>query len=166
MITVYRNLLSGLEKVLKFLTSILFALMVIVACIEVFRRYVLGLSFIWADELVRFMMIWMTFLGGALGYRKKDLVNFDFVQNALPAKMKPVGQFVITIVGMIFAALIVYIGITFTFSDSVTGQESMCMRIPMSIMYFSIPVGLGAMVLFMIDDIIAFLRKEWKGDAV
>lgn len=160
MITIYRNLLNGLEKALKFLTTIFLALMVLVACIEVFRRYVLGHSYVWADELIRYMMVWMTFLGGALGYRMKNLVNFDFIQNALPQRMKPLGKFTITILGMAFVCIIIVVGFTFALSDSCTNQESMCMRIPMSIMYISIPLGLGAMALFMIDDIIAFFRKE------
>jgi len=163
MILVYRKLLHGLEQVLKVLIAVFLFAMVIIATVEVFRRYVLGLSFVWADELVRFAMVWMTFLGGAYGYRKKELISFDFLQNAIPEKFKALGQLVITLIGLVFVAFIFKIGLEFSLSDVSVGQESMCMRISMVFVYISIPVGMGAMILFMLDDIISFFKRDKKG---
>lgn len=69
-----RTLFSAYEKLMDIIYSVIriciaaaLVVMVVVTFVEVIRRYAFGLSFIWSEELVRFLLVATSFLGGARG---------------------------------------------------------------------------------------------------
>ncbi len=62
--TVYR----AMEKFLLYIVMILLALMVIIVFANVVSRYYLQFSLAWSEEIARFMLVWLVFLGSFLAY--------------------------------------------------------------------------------------------------
>lgn len=79
-----KKLNSILEKIGLGFIIVGYGTMTVVTLIEVLRRYFFGMSFDWSEELVRFLLIATTFIGGAVAYKKGSLVLFDVLLNRLP----------------------------------------------------------------------------------
>ncbi len=62
------------------------ALITGIMVVQVFARYVLGDSLIWAEELCRYLLIWQTFLVLGVAYSQGDFVSLDFGPDMLNAR--------------------------------------------------------------------------------
>lgn len=63
------KLLSPLLALLKWSAIMLTAVMLVIMVVQVFFRYVLNDSIVWAEELSTFMMMWVAFLVAPVLYR-------------------------------------------------------------------------------------------------
>ncbi|MEX2567563.1 MAG: TRAP transporter small permease [Cyclobacteriaceae bacterium] len=59
-------------------------LIVSIMITQVFFRYILNNSLVWSEELVRFLFIWLTFLGAAINIRDKWHIGMDYLHSILP----------------------------------------------------------------------------------
>ena len=127
--------------------------MALVVLLGVFTRYVLNDSLAWTEELARYSMIWLTWLGGGLALRRGAHIAVEFVRDALP----PPAKAAVVLLGR--AAVFLFLGICFwyglDFTGRVAGQSTIALGISMQIPYASVPVGaalmayhLGALMFF------------------
>ena len=56
----YSRLLDVIEWSIKVVLVLFLGAMCLIAFVEVFRRYLFKSSFTWADELCRYLMVWVT----------------------------------------------------------------------------------------------------------
>ncbi len=77
----------------------------------VFSRSFLPRSFMWPEELSRFMLIWATFVGGSVAMHNKGLVRFEFVINLFRGKAYATMELIGHIFSMIFIVVFVKVGI-------------------------------------------------------
>ena len=66
-----------LDRTLETLLFVTLASMTAVVAANVFCRFILNFSLSWGDELAQVLMVWMTFLGAAVGMRDKAHYAFD-----------------------------------------------------------------------------------------
>lgn len=59
------------------------AVLVVVMVVQVFARYVLNASLIWAEELCRYILVWMTFLFIGIAFQKGEFVIVDVLTSAI-----------------------------------------------------------------------------------
>lgn len=79
--------------------------------IGVFSRYILNSPVIWSEEVARFLMIWLAFVGSSVVFRRRELVNFQFFLNILPHKVFKVVTIFIQIAVLLFLVGFLKIGI-------------------------------------------------------
>lgn len=75
------------ETVNRGVEGLLFALglsMSLVVAAQVFSRYVLNHSIFWSEELARYFLVWLTFLGATVAYRRGVHPGVDVVYRRLP----------------------------------------------------------------------------------
>lgn len=60
----------------------------LVVVLAVIGRYVFGRSLTWTEEVPRYLLIWISFLGAAAGVARREHVGFDVLFNALPAAVR------------------------------------------------------------------------------
>ena len=129
--------------------------MTAVAFLEVVRRYMFGASYPWAEELVRFLLVWITFIGGSAAFYTGNLICFDMVTSKISPRM----QFLFAVVGgvLIFIILGIFFkyGLTYSMSRAIQFQRSPGMNLPMVYVYASIPIGIGLMLFY---NLCAMLR--------
>jgi TRAP-type C4-dicarboxylate transport system permease small subunit len=159
----YKKLCDGLQKLLIFVIAIFASVMIIITTVEVVRRYIFSESFQWAEELSRYLMVGVAFLGGAVAYRNKNLIPLDLVTNILPKKVQQILEFVLEIVTVIILALLFYLSTKAVMSPVVFRQTSIGLPISMAIPFSSMPVGFGCMLIFAAEhfvDIFNGFREE------
>jgi len=61
------------------------AALFLIVVVAVIGRYVFGRSLTWTEEVPRYLLIWISFLGAAACVARREHVGFDVLFNALPA---------------------------------------------------------------------------------
>jgi len=64
--------------------AILFAIMALVAFINVITRYLMKYSLAFTEELVVSFFVWLTLVGAAIAFRKGSHLGFSFITDRLP----------------------------------------------------------------------------------
>ncbi|AZR71964.1 hypothetical protein BBF96_00215 [Anoxybacter fermentans] len=151
-----KNLLTVITNIYKGIIVILTFLMFVIVGANVFMRYVLNNSLGWADELSRFIFIWVSFLGAVLAYHSNEHIGLDIVVKLIPSKKI---QLIFRLIGDL-GVLLVIIFLTYygwVVASSATNL-SPALYIPMKFVYMIIPVSAFLMGLINIKKIIHTLK--------
>jgi TRAP-type C4-dicarboxylate transport system permease small subunit len=155
--------MDGVVKAIRAFLAACLSIMTIVTVLEVARRYIFGLSYPWAEELVRFLLIWVTFVGGAAAFRTGNLVILDTVLTFLSDRRRNVLKLVTNTVVLAFLIFLLRNASKYAFSPVIIKQISPGLGLPMTVPYISIPLGFALMILFALEIYgitIMRLRKE------
>jgi TRAP-type transport system small permease protein len=148
-----------LDKVLKGVLILLFSLLVIVTVVQVVSRFI-GAPLQGTDEAVRFMFIWLIFIGIAYGMREKVHIEVDFFVSRFSETI----QFWLTMFNHVLMAaytfVIIYYGIEVT--QVMGAQLAPISRIPMSYIFVAAPIGGILLMLYIILSAVETV-KERKG---
>jgi TRAP-type C4-dicarboxylate transport system permease small subunit len=100
-------------------------------------------SILWVEEVSRYLMIWLTFLGGGLVLRYGGHVGIDTLQDSLPRQAKAIrGAIVLLLLG--FFAFMVAIGIRY--STLTWEQTTPILGVPVGAVYLSMPIGFSLFI--------------------
>ena len=119
--------------------------MAFIVATQVFFRYALNHSLFWSEELARFLLVWLTFLGATVAYRRKVHPGIDVLHARMPPALQHVSVILTLLVSMaLFAVMVVY-GVQFAYF--VRLQISPALYLPKWIILSIIPLsGLILMV--------------------
>ena len=138
------KLLVALEKTI---IGACLGLAVIVIMISVIGRRI-GSAPPWAEEVVRYLIIWITLIGSG---RRGAHYGVDVIRRVNnPGFQKFIGSFVI-LVSMVFAALLVVFGGKYTMFAMSSGQKTAALGWPIWIVYISVPIGGVLVILHLIE---------------
>ncbi|HLQ73591.1 MAG TPA: TRAP transporter small permease, partial [Bacillota bacterium] len=118
--------------------------MLLAATMLVFTNVVLryfGYAIFWAEEGTRYIIAWLTFVGGSLCAKHGEHVGIDLINQVIPQKVTKYVVFVAQIIASIFMFIFVYYGWLLTYSTIQTGQITTGIMMPMWIAYICIPIG-------------------------
>lgn len=117
--------------------SLLLASLVVV--INVLLRYLFNSGIVGSEELVRYLIIGLTFIGSSTLILRNEHLTMDALVNALPARILAVVNVLASIVGIAFSvALFVY---SISVIQNLRFTTSVALQIPAYIPYLSIPLG-------------------------
>lgn len=158
------NLVRYINRAAELAAILAFALMVTVVVAAVFWRYVLNDSLVWAEELARYLFVWVTFLGGGIGVGKNIHVGVDSLVMLLPDFPKKLVELCIELIIAAFLVALIIVGIQF----ASFGMNSNALLLPIRVGYVYLAVPLGAFVmlanvLLQIANHSASLLKEGRG---
>lgn len=154
-----------LKKLLKFLDNleekiltILLPSMVIIVFLATFFRFTKLAIIPWSEEIARYFMVWIIFIGMGAGAKKNQHFTVDNFVNALPKSLHKVFFMLRTVMIVGFCITVVILSGDLINKLYSMGQLSPALRVPMWIMYSAIPVG----CILMIIRSIQFLINEYK----
>ncbi|MCL4067494.1 TRAP transporter small permease [Pseudomonas sp. GX19020] len=99
----------------------------------------------WAQEACIYLFVWMAKFGAAYGVRIGIHVGVDMVVLKLDAKWQRIVTIIAMSGGILFTAILVWIGSTFVYHVGVGGQISADLEMPMWIVYLAVPLGSALM---------------------
>ncbi|OHE63408.1 MAG: hypothetical protein A2Z99_18460 [Treponema sp. GWB1_62_6] len=154
-----------LKKIIALLDIIqvtLFSGLVGLSFVSVFSRYVFNYSLTWAEELTRYMFVWLVYLGAALCVRRRKHIVMDIVI----AEMKGTPRKIISIVNnlVMFAFVSVLAVLGFRMMPILGTQTSTALQLPMSFIYAAIPVGSVLMAFYLVLDCILIIQDKLPED--
>jgi TRAP-type C4-dicarboxylate transport system permease small subunit len=142
----------------------LLAGMAIIIFANVVLRYSTSQSIEWAEEVARYMMVWMTFLGAGPVLRYGGHIAVDNLQDALPPAMAKALRLLIALMLSGFFIFIIYAG--WTYVGRAQYQMTPTTQVSMAWVYGAMPVGgllLLAHWLLVVRDYV--LTRSFASDA-
>lgn len=120
-----------------------FWILALVVFYQVFTRYVLNDAAGWTEEIARYLLIAVTFLGGAMAVRKNSHIQVDFVYRFLPA---PAGRAMATFVDAVRAAFFGYaVWLTWLLLDRIGSQRMAVVELPIGLVFGAMLAGFALM---------------------
>ncbi|WP_436641139.1 TRAP transporter small permease [Microbaculum sp. FT89] len=149
-----RALESWIVALNRALVAIVLAMVFAIVFINVVGRYGFNMSFAWAEEVARHLMILGAFSGAGLALREGRLVAIDTLPIMLPRRYELALRWAIVAVMFIFMGVMGWLGIRFV--EFGWDKETMSTGISRGIPYLAIPIGCA---LFLVQ--LAFFAKRF-----
>jgi TRAP-type C4-dicarboxylate transport system permease small subunit len=127
------------ESIQTGICIVFLALMSLIVIVQVFSRYIFNFSFVWAEELVRYLMIWMVMLGSALVQAKNEHIRIDFFPMLAGARGRRVMEIFFRLATLVFLVIITFKGFKVSWFNQLF--ESSGLRISMLWPTLAIPLG-------------------------
>lgn len=130
--------------------------MAAIVMLQVFCRYVLNHSLFWSEELARYLLIWLTFLGASSAYYRKLHPGVDLLTQRLWRPLQKACKISVYLISMSFFGVMIYYGVSFAYF--IRHQISPALAIPKWIVVSIIPFS-GCLFLL---HCLVFLLSELK----
>ncbi|WP_179381449.1 TRAP transporter small permease [Jannaschia marina] len=88
MTQIRHRILDGAAAVAMAFASLLMVVLIVIFGWLVFGRYVLNATPTWVEQAALLMIVWITFLGAAVGVRRNTHLAVDFIREGLPAPLR------------------------------------------------------------------------------
>jgi len=160
----YLTVVKIVNRAVLWILAMLMAVMTAAITVQVFVRFgaaipALRFSAPWTEELARYAMIWMIFLGLGVGFRYRMVIAFNFVVEKLNKQWGQALQLVAFLASMAFLALLIKLGIDTVGFGRI--ELSPVMRLSKAWVYWAMPVGAGLAVA----NIAAVIAEAWRTGA-
>ena len=143
------------ERIVQYALVGMVSVMTVIIIIQVFMRYIFLYSLSWSEEVARYLMIWVSFLGASLALKYGLHIGVEFIINRFPEGIR---GWVNLIAKMGILIFLIYFTIGgFRVSWAVRDQDSPALLFSMAYAYLAAPVG----GLFMITQLLNLLVEEW-----
>lgn len=124
-------------------------LMTAITFIQVVARYIFGFSFRWPEEISRYLVIWITFVGSAVAFRRGAHVSVSALVNILPTNIRNHVRFISRLITIVFFVILGYYGLLHTINQTIHLQVGPATRIPMAVPYSAIPIGSALVIIYL-----------------
>lgn len=148
------QLLALLDHTVSWLAGIALLTITVVLFTNSMSRYFVGIAIIGGEELARYLMVWMTFLGSYLLVRVQRHVSVDVLTRLLPVGVVRVLDVIIGCVGAVTLGFMAWVGWELASFIMNTGQMMSSLPIRRGWIYLSVPVGCGLMAFAYLVQVI------------
>jgi TRAP-type transport system small permease protein len=128
--------------------------------LQFFTRYVLNDSVAWTEEIARYGLIWVTFIGAVMVTRRNSHIAVVLLPNLLPPWA---GRLLLAIVDVLvlgFLALLAYFSVLIVQRMQV--QRMTVVELPMSVVYGAVVLGCILMFLRQLQRVWRNGRDGWR----
>ena len=107
----------------------------------------------------RYLLVWGTFFGATLAYKRGNHIAVTFIIDFFPSKLRVWFNILTYILSLAFCVIIVQQGLTMI--QMQVFQVSPALQLPMKYVYWSIPVSFGIMIIHTLAGIADELHKAF-----
>jgi TRAP-type C4-dicarboxylate transport system permease small subunit len=158
---IIKNIEAGIdffETILNLLCQVLISAIVAIIFYSVIMRYIFLRPPFWAEELSRFIFVWIIMLGAVLVTREQSHIEFTLLLDRLPKRLKFVFLNIIRLFMVLFCWVMVQQGLKIY--PIVAEASSPTFGISMGWLYLSIPVGGLLMGICILGNILKSFLKQ------
>jgi TRAP-type C4-dicarboxylate transport system permease small subunit len=137
---------KGLDLLLAGICALLFTVLVVLVCWQVFTRFVLNAPSAFSEELATYCFVWLVLFGAALVFGENGHMAMDFVKNRFPQRLQMGADILIQLCVLAFAALVMVRGGMSSASLAWT-QATGSIQIPLGYLYLALPIS-GVLIIF------------------
>ncbi|MEZ4525863.1 MAG: TRAP transporter small permease [Desulfobacterales bacterium] len=147
---------QAVNRYTEFLLFVLGISMSLIVALQVFFRYVLNHSLFWSEELARFLLVWLSFLGAASAYRRGVHPGVDVFFVRMPRLLQKISLLFVHTASLALFGIMIFFGCQFSWF--VRAQISPALLMPKWIIMGIIPVSGAILALHGL----AFLLSEFR----
>ncbi len=156
------KLRNTLNKVIEVICITLLAFMVVLGTWQIITRYVLNNPSTVSEDLLIYSFVWMSLLGSAYVFGKKDHMTMVFFRQKLESKStkaKITLSVMTELLIMIFSALVLVFGGT-QISMLAMGQVSPALGISMGYIYLALPLSGVITIIYNVLNLIDLKKRD------
>lgn len=143
---IYHKFYEFVRKLDAFLGMAAMAFIILLACANVFMRYVIGQPWGWAEEVTVFTFVWLTMLGASAVIHVEGHCSIDVLVRCFPAKWQRIVGIFGDLIVLFTLCLLIFYGIDLTIKGQV--KLTPILGIPYSYVDASIPVCCTFMLMY------------------
>ncbi|MEM0934436.1 MAG: TRAP transporter small permease [Pseudomonadota bacterium] len=144
------RIMDGVNTAITGIVAALLAIVAAAVLAQVLVRFVLtalgiNISAPWTEELARYTLIWMVFLGAAVGVRHARMIALEFGVRKLPPRAGIPLRYAVILLCIAFFGLLFTVGVEFL--ELGRTETSPVLGITKDWVYWAMPVGMVLMIL-------------------
>jgi len=132
--------------------------MAVIVAVQVFFRYVLNHSIFWSEELARFLLVWLTFLGASVAYYRRGHASIDVIFARLTGPGRKAAALTVHLICLAFFLILVIYG--WSFAHFVRLQISPALSLPKWIPHGILPLSGAILALHAVTRLIGELAEK------
>lgn len=163
-----RRIWNGAVSGLRWLTIVLFAVLVIDVLWGVVSRYLPGIiPSDWTEELGVYLLAWVSLLGSALTYRERGHLGLDYFTALFDPAAQRLTAIIVELCVLAFAGIaLCYGGYRLVSETLASGQLTPVLQWKTGYMYLSVPISGVFFVAFVIEHLLERPVAPDVGDAL
>ena len=138
----------------RYLLLPLYALIVITIFMEVFRRFILSYSSIWAEEVARYAFIYVSWIGASAAIRERAHIRIDVILPFLNERMRGIVMIIGDVITIALAVGAFWWSLESVLTSIKFGSVTHGLRISLAWFLFAVPLGFAMMIIRLIQAII------------
>jgi len=142
----FQSILAGLDKAGRTAEDAVLVLilsgMILLATSQIILRNFFGFGFIWADELLRMLVLWIAVAGAVAASRTDKHINIAVLDRFLPDKVGHVVKVIVDLFTAAVCLVVTWYSINFV-QTSYEYQDVLMGNVPAWILQLVMPVGFG-----------------------
>jgi TRAP-type C4-dicarboxylate transport system permease small subunit len=139
------------------LLILLLAAMALMVFANVALRFLSNHSILWVEEVSRYAMIWLTFLGAGLVLRHGGHIGIDTLQTRLP-RWAPTIRATIFVLALGFCMFMAWIGTRY--ATLTWNQTTPVLQIPVGFIYLALPAGFVLLTMHLLLMAASYIRRN------
>lgn len=152
-----------IDKIIEIMCILIMGYMVLAVCWQVITRFILKNPSTLTEEILRYLLVWTTMVGGAYAYGRRKHLSINILTKKLPHSGQKILDIVIQAVIILFSVIVMIMG-GMRLVSTTSNQISAALRLPMPYVYASVVVG-GVLIIFyslifIIEDIKEIAAKK------
>lgn len=144
-----------------YVTLVVFWSLIFVVFLQFFTRYVLGDSTTWTEEIARYLLILVGFIGSVMAVRRGTHIMVEFFYHYMPAWLARLLNLCVEVASITFYSMLAWI--TFKLSGR-TGGMMVSVDVPKSVLYYVVCAAFVLMALRGLQRLVSRILAERRQD--
>jgi len=143
------------------LAFVIFWSLAFIVFLQFFTRYVLNDSLSWTEEIARYGLMWVVFIGGAMVTRRNTHIAVELLSNVMkPGPLRAALLALVDFIKLAFLGLLAFV--SWTITERMHFQRMTVFDLPMSYVYAGVAFGCFLMLIRQIQNVWRNARAGWK----
>jgi len=147
------KIISFINSITRYFVIAIMGLMIVAVFLQVLFRFFLDQPLAWTEELARYLLVWLTFLGSAYAMSIKAHIGTEYIQKFLSPLWNKIVLSVAALLTITFFVVMIHQG--YLLSMRSMTQTSPSLLVPMGYVYMVIPIS-GILLIMNV------LHVTWK----
>lgn len=148
-----------IDKICFVVIAVSFSAIVVILGFQILLRMVFNAPTMWAEEVCRYLFIWLLFLGSAVAFSKGGHLIVDVIFVKLPRRLQLILTFCYYIVIAAFSGYLLYSGMLYAISQWTRPMYTVSF-INLGWVDLCIPIGSGITVLYILRELVRMVQKK------
>ena len=143
------------------LVFVLFWSLAFIVFLQFFTRYVLNNSLSWTEEIARYGLMWVVFIGGAMVTRRNTHIAVELLSNVMrPGPLRAALLAFVDFVKLAFIGLLAFVSVTIT--ERMGVQRMTVFDVSMGWVYGGVSFGCFLMLFRQVQNTWRNYRNGWR----
>lgn len=158
--SLYKKIACKVAVVERHVINLLLFFDVVLTVANVVSRYLLHLKWSFTEEIVVALLVLMSLIGAALCAREKGgLIDMTIVTSKLPPRVQLVQDCVVTVLLILFGAVLVRYGIVRCIQQAASHQTTTTLQLPEWYYSSFVPIGGGLLCFHSLEHLLDCIGK-------